>query len=166
MEKFASVINKITEFLGNLLIWFSWAIGGIIMWEIILRVVFNRPTVWAHELSIMIFGTLSMLAGSYAHKYRGHVNMDLFYARLSPQKKAIWDAITFPFFAIFCVILIWKGWGMAWRAIVTWELSQSTWAPILWPIKITIPIGATLLFLQGMVIFFIDLKKALTEKKS
>jgi TRAP-type mannitol/chloroaromatic compound transport system permease small subunit len=164
MEKFSEIISNSVEFIGKALMWFGWAIAGIIMWEIALRVIFNRPTVWAHELSIMIFGALSMMAGSYTHKYRGHVNMDLFYGRLTPKKKAIWDAITFPFFSIFCAILLWKGWSMAWRAIITWELSQSTWAPILWPIKITIPIGAAFLFFQGLINFISDIRKAFREK--
>lgn len=113
----------------------------------------------------MIFGALSMLGGSYAHKCRGHVNMDLFYARLSPKKKARWDVITFPFFCLFGIILIWKGGAFAWRAIITGELSQSTWAPILWPIKLTIPVGGLLLLLQGIANLISDVQNAFSKKE-
>jgi len=74
----------------------------------------------------------------------------LFYAHLSPRGKLILDAITFPFFLIFCGILLWKGWEFAWRSIKMWEYSHSNWAPLIWPIKLTIPLGALLIILQGL----------------
>jgi TRAP-type mannitol/chloroaromatic compound transport system permease small subunit len=164
MQDFIRAINRVTEWSGKILLWFPWVVAGIIMWEIILRTFFNLPTIWAHELSLMVFGALSVLAGAYAHKYRGHVNMDLFYSRLSPRGKMIMDLITFPFFLCFCGILLWKGWGFAWRSIVIWEYSQSNWAPLIWPIKLTIPLGALLIILQGVSNLLSDITSVLAGK--
>jgi TRAP-type mannitol/chloroaromatic compound transport system permease small subunit len=164
MQGFIRAINRVTEWSGKILLWFPWIVAGIILWEIILRTFFNLPTIWAHELSLMVFGALSVLAGAYAHKYRGHVNMDLFYSRLSPRGKMIMDLITFPFFLCFCGILLWKGWSFAWRSIVIWEYSQSNWAPLIWPIKLTIPIGALLIILQGVSNLLSDIISVLARK--
>jgi TRAP-type mannitol/chloroaromatic compound transport system permease small subunit len=164
MLKFVRTVDRITEWTGRALMWFPWLITAIIMWEIILRFVFNRPTIWAHELGLMVFGAVSMLAGAYAHKYRGHVNMDLFYARLSNRGKAILDLVTFPLFSIFCAILIWKGGVYAWRSIAVWEYSQSNWAPLIWPIKLIIPVGAALLFLQGLSNLISDVSSFVSGK--
>jgi TRAP-type mannitol/chloroaromatic compound transport system permease small subunit len=164
MQGFIRAINRVTEWSGKILLWFPWIVAGIILWEIILRTFFNLPTIWAHELSLMVFGALSVLAGAYAHKYRGHVNMDLFYSRLSPRGKMIMDLITFPFFLCFCGILLWKGWSFAWRSIVIWEYSQSNWAPLIWPIKLTIPIGALLIILQGVSNLLSDITSVLARK--
>jgi len=150
MRNLIRIVNQVVEWSGMVLLWFPWVVTFIIIWEIVLRYVFNLPTIWAHELSLMVFGALSMLGGAYAHKHRAHVNMDLFYAHLSPRGKLILDAITFPFFLIFCGILLWKGWEFAWRSIRLWEYSHSNWAPLIWPIKLTIPLGALLIILQGL----------------
>jgi TRAP-type mannitol/chloroaromatic compound transport system permease small subunit len=164
MQNFVRIVNKISEGTGHVLLWFPWLITAIIMWEIILRAVFNRPTIWAHELGLMVFGALSMLGGGYAHKYRAHVNMDLVYARLSGRGKTLLDIITFPLLALFCAILLWKGWVYAWRSIVIWEYSQSNWAPLVWPIKLTIPVGAALLFLQGLSNLISDIAANISGK--
>lgn len=165
MQGLIRAINRVTEWSGKILLWFPWIVAGIILWEIILRTLFNLPTIWAHELSLMVFGALSVLAGAYALKYRGHVNMDLFYSRLSPRGKMIMDLITFPLFLCFCGILLWQGWSFAWRSIMIWEYSQSNWAPLIWPIKLTIPIGALLIILQGVSNLLSDITSVLARKE-
>jgi len=164
MQEFIRTIDRFTEWTGKILLWFPWMIAGIIMWEIILRTFFNLPTLWAHELSLMVFGALSILAGAYAHKYRAHVSMDLFYSHLSRRGKMIMDLITFPFFLCFCGLLLWKGWDFAWRSTLLWERSQSNWAPLIWPIKMTIPLGALLIILQAVSNLLSDIAAVLAEK--
>jgi TRAP-type mannitol/chloroaromatic compound transport system permease small subunit len=144
--------------------WFAWGLTFIIMWEIIARAFFNAPTVWAHELSVMIFGALGILGGAYTLRYRGHVNMDLFYINFSVRGKAILDVISFPFFLVFCITMIWLGWEFAFRSVSCLEVSQSDWAPPIWPIKLCIPLGAFLLLLQGCANLISDIYTAVTGK--
>jgi TRAP-type mannitol/chloroaromatic compound transport system permease small subunit len=164
MSSLIRMINLTVERSGWILMWFPWAVTGIIVWEIILRYFLGLPTIWAHELSLMIFGAVSMLGGAYAHKYRAHVNMDLFYSRLSRRGRLILDIITFPFFLSFCGILLWKGWDFAWRSVLTWEYSQSNWAPLIWPIKLIIPLGALLILLQGISNLLSDIREFFSGK--
>jgi TRAP-type mannitol/chloroaromatic compound transport system permease small subunit len=159
MGSLIRVINRIVEGSGWILMWFPWLVMAIIIWEISLRYFLGLPTIWAHELSLMFFGAVSILGGAYAQKYRAHVNMDLFYSRLSRRRRLILDIITFPFFLIFCGILLWKGWDFAWRSLLSWEYSQSNWAPLIWPIKMTIPLGALLIILQGISNLVSDIKE-------
>jgi TRAP-type mannitol/chloroaromatic compound transport system permease small subunit len=48
------------------------------------------------------------------------------------------------------ITILWLGWEFAWRSFKILEVSQSDWAPPLWPIKFTIPLGAFLLLIQGI----------------
>jgi TRAP-type mannitol/chloroaromatic compound transport system permease small subunit len=164
MQGFIRMVDRINEWTGQVLMWLPWMITAIIVWEIAGRYLFNKPTIWAHEMSLMAFGALSMVGGAYAQKYRAHVNMDLFYAHLSAKGKAILDLVTFPFFLIFCGIILWKGGEFAWRSIIMWEHSMSNWEPLIWPIKLTIPIGALLLILQGLSNLISDLAKVYSRK--
>ena len=164
MQKAIRILNGISEKSGMILMWLPWILMAIIMWEIILRNIFNHPTIWAHELSILVFGALTILGGAYTLRYRAHVNMDLVYMQFSARGKAIVDIITFPFFLIFCGIILWLGWEFAFRSVKVLEVSQSNWAPPLWPVKLTIPLGALLLLLQGVSNFLSDLYTAITGK--
>jgi TRAP-type mannitol/chloroaromatic compound transport system permease small subunit len=137
---------------------------AVIVWEITMRYIFNRPTIWAHELSIMVFGVLTIMGGAYTLRYRAHVNMDLFYMRFSARGKAILDMLTFPFFLVFVLIILWFGWEFALRSVQNLEISQSNWAPPLWPVKLAIPLGALLLLLQGISNFLSDLHTVITGK--
>jgi len=165
MHSYIKIVNKISEVSGDILMWFSWMLTAIIMWEIIVRTLFNAPTTWAHEASVMVFGALSILSGAYTHRYRGHVNMDLFYTNRTLRQKAVMDVISFPFFLVFAVTMIWLGWEFAYRSVIILEISQSDWAPPLWPLKLTIPLGSVLLLLQGFSNLFTDIYIAVTGKE-
>ncbi len=160
MQSLVRIINNISEWSGKLLFLVPWAITAVIVFEITLRSIFGKPTIWAHETSVMIFGAYSILAGAYALRYRAHVNMDLFYGRLSPRGKAILDMATFTLFLVFCGILLWQGAEFAWRSIGLQEVSVSYWRPPIWPVKCTIAIGAFLILLQGIGKFASDLLTA------
>jgi TRAP-type mannitol/chloroaromatic compound transport system permease small subunit len=164
MSSFVRIVNKISDISGDILMWFSWILTFIIMWEIIARTFFNHPTTWAHEASVMVFGALTILSGAYTLRYRGHVNMDLFYVNRTVRGKAILDMLSFPFFLVFCITIIWLGWEFAFRAVKALEVSQSDWAPPLWPIKLAIPLGAVLLLLQGCANLISDVYTAVTGK--
>lgn len=164
MRAFVRIVDKIIDVSGLILMWFPWILTVIIVWELILRNVFNHPTVWAHEVSVMFFGVLAITAGAYTLKEKAHVNMDLFYINLSERGKAIMNIIVFPAFFVFVIIILWLGWEFALRAIQLNERSISTWSPIIWPVKLMLPVGAFLLLIEGIALLFKDIL-TLTSKE-
>ena len=48
------------------------------------------------------------------------------------------------------VLLVYYGGSLAWESLSTLEHSQSAWNPPIYPVKLTIPLGAGLLLLQGI----------------
>jgi len=144
--------------------WLSWFLMAIIVWEVLIRNFLNRPTIWAHELSVMLFGALTILSGGYTLKEKGHVNMDLLYTSLSDRWKTIMDIIAFPFLLVFAVVLMWLGWGFAMDSFNTNEVSITPWAPLVWPVKFLIPLGALLLLLQGIAKLIADVLMLINGK--
>jgi TRAP-type mannitol/chloroaromatic compound transport system permease small subunit len=143
-------VGKTASFLMPLLIIFE-------SYEVISRYVFGRPTIWISELSAMLFGAFIMLGGGYT-LYRGaHANMDIVYAALPKRGKALLDLITFSLFLAFVGVLFWQGWQMAWRSVLMLEHDSTEWAPPLYYFKMTLPIGAGLLLLQGIAKFLKDI---------
>lgn len=158
MNAYVRIINKLSDWVGRVLMWLAWILMAIIVWEVLVRNIMNRPTIWAHELSVMVFGALTILSGGYTLKEKAHVNMDLLYTSLSDRGKTILDIISFPFLAIFTCVLMWLGWKFFLDSFATLEVSITPWAPAVWPIKFLVPLGALLLLLQGIAKLITDVK--------
>jgi TRAP-type mannitol/chloroaromatic compound transport system permease small subunit len=78
------------------------------------------------------------------------VRVDIFYSRFPPRWKAIADIVTSVFFFIFTITMLVTGWRFAADAVANHETSFTEWGIQYWPVKLTIPIGAALIVLQGV----------------
>ena len=81
-----------------------------------------------------------------------HVRTDLIYAKLSKRGQALLDVIFFAIiFFSFCGVLTYKSWIKAVYSTKIFERTFSMWGPPLFPLKIVIATGFTILLLQGIV---------------
>lgn len=151
-----NIIDGINSWVGKILGFMVIAITAIMMLEVILRYVFNSPTIWAGEVSQQLFMGLA-LVGGYTMLRNGHVRMDALYSRLSPRGKAIIDVATFIMFLLFCSMLVWQGADMAWESIKTREVRYTYFAPAVYPIKTSLAVACFLLLLQGVAKFIRDI---------
>jgi TRAP-type mannitol/chloroaromatic compound transport system permease small subunit len=119
-------------------------------YEVVARFVFNSPTNWVHESMFLMYGMQYMISGAYAYREDQHVRVDVVYSHLSPRGKAIADIVSSAFFFIFTLTLLVTGWKFALDAIRNTEISFTEWAVQYWPVKLTMPIGAVLIVLQGI----------------
>jgi TRAP-type mannitol/chloroaromatic compound transport system permease small subunit len=154
-------IDSISEWSGKMVSFLIIVITGVTIWEVILRYIFNSPTKWAFDAAYLVFGAYGVLGGAYTLYLNGHVNVDIVYGRLPLRVRAIIDLVTSVFFFLFCGLLLWKGGEMAWDSLKIMERGSSAWAPPVYPIKLTIPLGAFLLLLQGTAKFIRDLLKVI-----
>jgi len=144
------LIDVINEWAGRIVAFLIIFMALVMGYEVILRYGFDDPTFWAHETTQLVFGAYFILGGAYTLLHNGHVNMDVVYRRFPPRIRAVVDIVTSVLFYFFCVLLLWKGGQIAWESIAILERTHSPWAPPFWPVKLTIPIGAFLLLLQGL----------------
>ena len=152
MRKLVRIIDAISGYAGGLMKWFAFALILVVVYDVVLRYVFNAPPVWAYDMVVMIGATLYVLAWAYTHRYHGHVRVDVIYAHLSPRKKAIIDAagtlfLVFPLLAF----LIKESFRWMWRS---WEISErfmeTYWYPPVAPFRTIIMLGFCLLLLQAI----------------
>jgi TRAP-type mannitol/chloroaromatic compound transport system permease small subunit len=110
-------IDRLSLFTGEFVSY--WAVIAVIVYyfEVIARYVFNSPTSWAHESMYLMFGMQYLISGAYAMLTESHVRVDVFYAPLSPRRKAIVDLLTSVFFFIFAGTLLATAWIFAMDAI-------------------------------------------------
>ncbi|MCF8137398.1 MAG: TRAP transporter small permease subunit [Desulfotignum sp.] len=136
----------------------------VTIFDVALRYFFQAPTLWARELVARLFGPLWMLTGAYLLTKDEQVRMDLVFMRLSTRQKAILDLITFTLFFLYFGIMVFYAWKDWWSCYTMAEQSRSVWRPVLWPFKLAIPLGISLLLIAGIAKYIRDLYVAITGR--
>ncbi|MGQ0607026.1 MAG: TRAP transporter small permease subunit [Chloroflexota bacterium] len=144
------------EMLSTATGWFAgWLIVPMtlaVAYEVTARYAFNAPTIWAYDLTYMLFGAQFMLAASYTLLKGGHIRTDVFYEKWSPRTRATVDAVGYVlFFFPGMLFILYASAGEAWHAFLIGERSDWTpWRPVIYPLKAVIPVTAVLMLLQGV----------------
>jgi len=151
VETALRIIDGANERLGRILCYTLVAIMLIQVIEVVMRYMFNNPTIWAWDVNGQIFAGAGILAGAYALLHDTHVRLDILYRGWSPKRKLLVDLVTYPFILFALCMVIWKGAEMAWWSWKTNEHVHSYFAPVLWPVKTCFPIAGLLMLAQGIV---------------
>ena len=132
----------------------------VVLYEVLVRKVFNAPTSWAFEVTVWLYGAHFMLGMAYTLLYDRHVRIDIIVLML-PDRIQLWlRVITFVLiFLPFVGVLTYAAFKYAWHSWATWEHSWSAWKPPLYPYKSIMPLGLLLLLIQGAANFIRDIYK-------
>jgi TRAP-type mannitol/chloroaromatic compound transport system permease small subunit len=142
-------ITKWTAYLFTLLV-IPLVVANVV--EVFMRYVMNAPTSWALDVTTMSFGALFMLGAAYTLLKGAHVRTDMLWEKFSDRKKGIIDSIAFllfflPSMAILFAISIDD---FFYSLSINEKSTSGIWQPVIWPLRAVIPLGAALLFLQGL----------------
>lgn len=146
-------IDWVTEHLGIMLACFLVPILIVPnVYEVISRYVLQDPTIWALDLTTMVFGALFMLGSAYALLKGAHVRTDMLWDGFSNRTKGTIDSIAFiVFFLPTMVVLMYSSWDDFLYSMSIDERSNSgAWQPIIWPLRAIIPISFAMLLMQGI----------------
>ncbi|MEW6622850.1 MAG: TRAP transporter small permease subunit [Bacillota bacterium] len=149
------VISMISEWSGKIAAFIIIPNILALVYEVVARYVFNKPTIWSFEVTYFLYAGHFMLGAAYTLKYHRHIRVDVFYSRFSPRSQAMIDSIGYlVLFFPAILILIYGGIGLVQESLLMNERSAITaWKPILWPFKAMLPFAFLLLGLQGIVDF-------------
>jgi TRAP-type mannitol/chloroaromatic compound transport system permease small subunit len=152
-------IETISKWTGIITAWLIIPMTIAVTWEVVARKFFRAPTIWAFDVTYMLYGTHFMLGTAYTLMRVGHVRTDMLYQNWSVRRQSTIDAIGYLFFFFPAMILFFYfGWQEASHAWSIGETSDaSPWRPIVYPFKTVIPVTALLLLVQGIAEFLKDL---------
>jgi len=137
----------------------------ILFYEVVMRYVFNRPTIWVHETSGYFFGALFVLGGAYTLLHNGHVNVEILHVHLPVRARAAVDILTSGVFFLLFGVMFWYGIKLAAISVASLEVSHTVWGPPVYPIKIMVPIGVLFMMLQGFAKLIRDIYMLATGKE-
>lgn len=152
LVRIVRVLDGVAEASGQIFCWLAVPLVLALTWEVFARYAFHAPTIWAYDVTYMLYGSMFMLGAAYTLYRGGHIRTDIFYQSWSVRTRGRVDAVLylclfFPGMALF----FWMGLQ---EAIQAWDIREvsdaSPWRPPLYPFKTVIPVSAFLLILQGV----------------
>lgn len=165
MAKTIEFIDRNMLLTGKIVCWITIPLIFAMVYEVIGRHFFNRPTLWSFDISRMLAGALFMLGAAYTLSKGIHIRADFLYRNWKVRNQAKVDLFLyllffFPGFLVFFFV----SFDYAYTSICgrsdlmeclggkvrIQRAMDTTWMPIMWPLKSCMPVGAFLLLIQGI----------------
>ena len=96
------IYNKVIKYSGYLASALFISIGFIVSYEVIMRYLFNSPTVWVNEISRFLQIWATYLALTYSFHKKEFIRITVIYDKLNDAGKRFLDFISALF--IFCLL--------------------------------------------------------------
>jgi TRAP-type mannitol/chloroaromatic compound transport system permease small subunit len=142
-------IDALTRFIGHNVRWLILAAVLVSAINAIIRKTFDTSSNAWLELQWLLFGAVFMLAAAYTLQQNAHVRIDVISNRLSKRTRDKIDAVCHVIMlGPIAAILIWLSTGFFWDSYMEGEMSSNAGGLPVWPGKLIILVGFTLLLLQ------------------
>lgn len=148
--KFSRAVDWLNSLVGKHVIWLilaSTVISGV---NAIVRKAFNIGSNAFLEVQWYLFAGSFLLAAGYTLLQGEHVRIDVVSSRLSKRAQIWLDVVGFTVFLTpVCLAILWYGVPFFLKGYQSGEISGNAGGLIRWPVYAMIPLGFSLLLLQG-----------------
>ncbi|RAI42855.1 TRAP transporter small permease subunit [Rhodoplanes roseus] len=148
----ADRIDRITAAVFRVAAWGALAVVLVQLAVVLGRYALGIGSLWLQETAVYAHAGLFLLASAWTLARGGHVRVDILYARATPRRRALVDALgTVLFLFPFAVVLLWLSLPYVTRSWVLLERSrEASGLPLVFLLKSLIPAFAGLMLLQGV----------------
>jgi len=149
--KLSQLIDWLNERVGKGAFWLVLIMTLISAGNASYRFVFNDSSNGMLEIQWYLFAAVFLLCSPYTLQKNEHVRIDVLSGKLSPRGLAVIDIIGTLFFLLPMVVaVLWLSLPLVAESYKINEYSANAGGLLRWPVKILLPIGFTLLALQGV----------------
>jgi len=148
------LIDTLSCYCARISAWLFFAIGGIIVFEVIARYVFLSPTVWSEEMSRFLQIWATYLAAAFILQQRQLIAIDIVVQKMPAKLQMLCECLSLTVIAAFCLVAMVFGADTALESIRVGRATSTMIAIPLWMTEIAIPIGFGLLLLQCVAEFY------------
>jgi len=148
--KIEDSIDRVSLWSGYIVRWLAVILTAVVLYEIVSRYLFNMPTIWAYDTTMMIYSVMFLSGAAYVLLEKTHIRVDVLFNMLPQRVQMILDLIYyFVFWLPYIFVMIWFGSKIAYQSTLAEEISNtSQWLEPIWPWRWVIPAGFVLLLLQ------------------
>ena len=148
--KFSKAVDWLNTQVGKYVIWLILASTTISAVNAIVRKAFNMSSNAYLEVQWYLFASAFLLAAGYTLLNGEHVKIDVISSHLSKRHQIWIDIFGFVFFLTpVCMALLFFGTPFFLKGFNSGEMSSNAGGLIRWPVFLMIPLGFSLLLLQG-----------------
>ncbi|MDM7948776.1 TRAP transporter small permease subunit [Hydrogenophaga sp.] len=151
MELWIRRIDVLSKSIGHAFSWCVLILTASTCYEVFMRYVLNSPTVWAFDMSYMMYGALFMMSGAYAVSRNSHVRGDFLYRKWSNRTQAKVDLVLYLVFffpAIFAMVFTGGQYAFESARILESSVNSPAGVPV-WPLKTVIFVAGLTLLIAG-----------------
>jgi TRAP-type mannitol/chloroaromatic compound transport system permease small subunit len=149
--KLSRLIDHLNEFMGRWVVWLVLAAVLLSAGNAIVRKIFNMSSNAMLEMQWYFFSGVFLLLAGYTLLRNEHVRIDVVAGHLSPRAQTWIDVLGTLFFLLpIAVIFIYLSWPVFIRTYTHGEISTNAGGLLIWPARALVPVGFTLLLLQGL----------------
>lgn len=124
------------------------------------------PVPGTYELTETLMVASAFLAMALAHADNSHIRVELLIDRLPPRGRALADAFAQLCTAGFFAAIAWFGWSAALHSLRVGEFSSGSLPLPMWPARLALALGATLMVVQGVAHLARDARTLASPKTS
>ena len=148
--KFSRAIDWLNAQVGKYAIWLIMGATVISALNAVIRYTFNTSSNGMLEIQWYLFAWSFLIAAAFTLLNREHVHIDVINSRLSKRTQMWIDILGFAFFLTpVCLLVLDYCIPMLIQKYQSGEMSGNPGGLIRWPVWLAIPVGFTLLMLQG-----------------
>ena len=162
---FVSAVDRLNRFIGDYVGYLMLPMIFVICWELISRKFFNKPTIWAMEMTWMIFAVYIIWSGGPSLLAKAQMRMDSLYNKWKPRTQACIDMATFVCGLLFCAALTYKAFDNAFASWSVREVSNTPFGQPLYHLRMVVAVGTVFLLLQTISDFIRNLWLVITGEE-
>jgi len=149
--KLSQLIDAMNDYLGRAASWMVLGACLISAANAMSRYAFDLSSNAWLEIQWYLFAAIVMLGASYTLRMNEHVRVDIVYTHLSERGKEWLDIVgTAVFLVPSMLVIAYYSWPFFMQSWNVQEISGNAGGLIRWPVKILVPIGFTLVAIQGI----------------
>lgn len=146
----SKAVDALNSFIGRYVIWLILASTVISAVNAVVRKAFNLGSNALLEVQWYLFAASFLITAAYTLLQGEHVKIDVIYSRFSKRTQMWIDVFGFAcFLTPVCAALLWYGIPFFLKGFHSGEMSGNAGGLVRWPVYALIPIGFSLLLLQG-----------------
>ena len=154
LQLLSDKLAQFTELTGKLVSWLVLAMVLLVSYDVAMRYFFLSGSVALQEMEWHLFSLIFLLGAAYTLKHDDHVRLDILYeSKFMNDERRAWINLLGSLFLLipFCILIITTAWPFVYQSYIHLEGSPDPGGlPYRWILKASIPLGFTLLLLQGI----------------
>lgn len=149
--KLSALIDWINDRFGTVALYAVFASCLISALNTVVRYVLNYSSNAYLEIQWYLFAACVMLGAAQVLRVNEHVRVDVLYGMYSGRTQALIDLAGFTLFLLpSMVVMVHFSWPLFLKMYLSGEMSSNAGGLIRWPAMLMLPLGFSLLFLQGI----------------